>query len=355
MKLFRYYNQEILHLMLMILISFLVIMISISFVRYLALAADGAMPLKNAFALLGVVLPNFIDLLLPVSLFLAIVVGLNRLLHDNELLIGFACGMSFSSLILKLFRFSLPVCLICFVLSFAVVPKMVEYQNQLTEINSQNASILNYIQSGRFFALGDNQIVYISNIDLKNRNSQNIFLYQKNEDVTKILLSPMGSISNQGNALANIALENGQEYDLPNTMNPLAIRIASFQHLNMILIPNYDFDNTDLNAVSSLRLIKQHTPRDLIELEWRATLPLAALVLTVIGTVLSDLRPRKSKLVKIFYAIMLFIIYFNLITVIKSLLNHGQFPLFPGLFIVHFGFLLAGIVLLAMRERWFKL
>ena len=353
MKLFRHYNQEILHLMLLIMISFLVIMISISFVRYLAMAADGAMPLKNAVAILGVILPNFINLLLPISLFLAIVVGLNRLLHDNELLIGFACGMSFITLIKKLFHFALPIALIGFILSFVIVPKMNDYQDQLIEINSQNSSILNFIQSGRFFAFGDNQIIYVGNVDLKNRQSQNIFLYQKTGETTQVVIAPSGSVVTEGNTLANAHLNNGQDYEISNAPNSLSVRMASFEHLLMTLIPTYDFTNSDLTAVSTVKLWHQHTLPALVELEWRAALPIATIVLALLGAVLNDLRPRTSKLVKIFYAIAIFIIYFNTLSVMKSMLLHGRLPIFPGLFLVHFVFLCVGLILLAYRENWF--
>lgn len=355
MKLFKYYNQEILHLMLMIMISFLMIMVSVAFVRYLSMAASGEMPLKNAVALLGVILPNFVSLLLPISLFLAIVVGMNRLLHDNELLIGFACGMSFLKLIYTVFRMAIPIALIGLLLTYVIVPKLNDYQDRLSEIASQNNSALNFLQSGRFFALGPNQIIYVSNIDFKTRNSQNIFIYQNTGEATQIVLSPSGSVNSDGNSIASATLSNGQEYEISNAPNSLAVRMATFDHLVMTLIPSYNFSNKDLTAVNSLQLLKTHDLQSMIEFEWRSTLPVATLVLALLGVVLNDLQPRTSKMIKIFYALMIFIIYFNLTSVAKSLMLAGRLPLFPGLFTVHFTFLLLGLILLAYRERWFNL
>lgn len=350
MRLFKHYNQEILQLILMIMISFLLIMVSVTFIRYLALAADGDMPLKNAVAILGILLPNFIMLLLPVSLFLALVIGLNRLLHDNELLTGFACGISFYTLIGKLLRFALPLTLLAVILSYVIVPKMNEYQDHLSTIQSQDATLLNFVQSGRFFALGDNQIAYISNIDLNTRHSQNIFLYQNTGATTEIVLAPSGSIQTQGNKLAEASLNQGQEYLFSNAPHSLAVRMATFDRLVMTLLPDYDFSNTDLSAESTGSLWRHPNLINKLELQWRASTPLAILVLTILGAVLSDLSPRKSKVFKILYAIMIFIIYFNLLSVTKSLVLGGHFPLYPGLFAVHFLFLSIGLFLLAMRE-----
>lgn len=338
----------------MIMITFLVIMVSISFVRYLSMAADGEIPLKNAIAILGVILPNFINLLMPITLFLAIVVGVNRLLHDNELLIGFACGMSFTKLIRKIFRFALPLFILSLLLNFLIVPKMNQYQDELSEISSQNASMLSFIQSGRFFPLGSNQIVYVSNIDFKSRQSQGIFLYQNMGETTRIVLAPVGEVESQGNTLAKVNLKQGQEYEFSNDPNSLALRTLTFDSLVMALIPNYDFTNDDLSAISTKALIQKHDRPSLVELEWRAALPFAILVLTILGTVLSNLRPRTSRLIKIFYAVAIFIIYFNLMSVVKSLVLNNRMPIFPGLFLVHAAFLLMGIILLGIREGWFN-
>jgi lipopolysaccharide export system permease protein len=213
MKLFKYYNREILHLMLTMMGILLVIMVSVTFVKYLALAADGSVPLKSAAAMLGIVLPSFIGMLLPISLFLSIVVGMGRLLQDNELAIGFACGISWFRFEWQMLRLAIVAALIGLLLSFFIVPKMNYYQGNLSQINSQNASILNFVQSGRFFVPGNgDQVIYVGNIDFKSRESKDIFIYQVNNGLTQIVLAPQGSVTEQGNQLAAVNLQNGQEY-----------------------------------------------------------------------------------------------------------------------------------------------
>ena len=354
MKLFSYYNREILHLMLGMMVVLLVIMVSVTFVKYLAMAANGEMPLKNAIALLGIVLPSFISMLLPISLFLSIVVGMGRLLRDNELTIGFACGMSWTQLLFRLMRLGLGAALICAVLSFFVVPKMNYYQGNLSQINSQNASVINFVQSGRFFVPGGdgNQVIYVGDIDFKTRQSKDIFIYQLNRGNTQIVLAPTGSVTEKGNQLASVNLQNGQEYQA--VLGSLAYRIVSFDALSMILIPSYNLSNRDLSAVSSAQLWKQHDPASLIELEWRSVLPVTTLVLVFLAVGLGDLQPRRGRYIKVFYAIGLFIAYFNATSVVKSMMLSQRIPVFPGLFWVHGIFLLAGLILIFHREGYFN-
>lgn len=341
--------------MLMIMISFLVIMISVTFVRYLSMAATGEIPLKNTLAYLGILLPNFISLLLPICLFLAVVVGMNRLLHENELLVGFACGMGFFKFVCNILRMALPVALIGVLLSYVIIPQMNRYQDQLQVITSQNSAVLNFIQSGRFFALSPKQIIYIGNIDFKNRNSQNIFLYQMTNKKTQIVIAPTGTVDSEGNSIDKINLNNGKAYEFTDIPDSLSVRMAGFNHLVMSLLPDYSTKTKDLSAVSSLQLIKNHDLQSKIELQWRSALPIATIVLAFLGVVLNDLQPRISKIIKIFYALVIFIIYFNLVSIAKALMLTGRVPLFPGLFAVHLLFLALGLILLFYREGWLHL
>lgn len=353
MKLFSYYNREILHLMMGIMATLLVIMISVSFIKYLSMAADGEMPLKNAIALLGVILPYFISILIPISLFLSIVVGMGRLLGDNELTIGFASGLGWFGFLMKFLKPLAWAVLVTTVLSFGVVPKMNEYQNNLSQIASQNSSILSFVQSGRFFAQrSEGVVVYVGSIDFKTRQSRDIFIYQKTKAPTYVVLAPFGHVTQQGNQLANLNLQNGQEYD--GVLGSLAYRMIAFKNLNMTLIPSYNLNIQDLSAMSSRALWNLHNHAGYTELEWRAALPLACIVLTVLGVALGDLKQRKNRYTKVFYAIGIFIIYFNLESIVKSLLLAHRMSLLPGLFLIHAVFLCLGGLLLCVHEGYFN-
>ncbi len=354
MKLFSYYSREIIHLMLGMMAVLLVIMVSVTFVKYLALAADGSVPLKSAVAMLGIVLPSFINLLLPICLFLSLVVGMGRLLRDNELTIGFACGMSWTRLLWCMMRLGLLAAVIGVILSFWVVPKMNYYQGNLSQINSQNSSILNFVQSGRFFVPGGNgnQVIYVGNIDFKTRQSKDIFIYQYSHGATQVILAPTGSVTEQGDQLASVNLQNGQAYQ--GILGALAYRMVSFDSLSMTLIPSYNLANRDLSAVPTVQLLRQHDPASRIELEWRSVLPVTSLVLVVLAVGLGDLQPRRGRYIKVFYAIGLFIAYFNAESVLKSLMLSQRVAIFPGLFLVHAVFLILGMGLILYREGTFN-
>jgi lipopolysaccharide export system permease protein len=351
MKLFHHYNREIIHFMLGIMAVLLVVMVAVSFIRYLAMAADGEMPLKNAVAILGLILPGFVAMLIPVSLFLAIVWGMARLLSDNELVIGFASGMSHFAFLKQLLKPVFFLALIAGMLSFWVIPKMVYYQHNLTKMASQNSSLIDFVQSGRFFS-SNGKIIYVGAIDFKSRKSQDVFIYQKNGDVTDLVLAPQGEVTDKSSRLANLTLHNGKAYEA--VLGSLSYSLLSFDRLDILLIPNDELSGPDFSATSSWALWQRGDRLSLPELEWRAMLPLSTLILTLIGVGLADLQPRRSRYLKFFYVLSIFIIYFNLETIVHSLVLNQKLAVFPGLFYVHLLFLALGVVLLLFREGYFN-
>lgn len=352
-KLQNYFAREIMHTMLTMMLVLLGIMVSVMFIKYLSMAASGEMSLANAVAMLGIVLPNFINLLIPVSFFLALIVGINRLLYDSELVSAFACGVSWFDLLKWLLLPGLILTAVSVVLSLWVVPKMAYYQNNLLQISSQNAGMASFLQTGRFFSTGsNNQVIYVGAVNFKTGISQEIFIYRTVGANTEIILAPQGKITEQ-DKLSALTLEHGHEYQ--GILGSLAYQMVSFNSFNLLMIPNYNTAYSDRSTYPLVTLLKSKDPASLLELEWRTSIPLATLVLTFLGVMMGDVRPRKSKYLYFLMGTGIFIIYFNCLSIARSLIMNNVIPLFPGLYIVHGAFLLLALMLLFKREMVFKL
>lgn len=352
-KLQNYVAREVMHTMLMMMLILLGIMVSVVFIKYLSMAASGEMPISNAMAMLGIVLPNFINLLIPVSLFLSLIITINRLLYDSELVSAFACGVSWFDLIKWLMLPSLLLAMISLILSFWVVPKMSYYQNNLLQISSQNADATSFLQTGRFFASGNNdQVIYVGAVDFKSGKSKDIFIYRNVNHSTEIILAPEGQVI-QNQKLSNLNLLNGHEYQ--GVLGTLAYQMASFKAFNLLMVPVYNTVYTDKSTFAMVRLVKDHDPASMLEVEWRISLPIATLVLTFLGVMLGDPRPRKSKYLYFLIGTGIFIIYFNALSITRSLIMSNNLSLYPGLYLVHIGFFLIALLMLYRRELFFNI
>ena len=74
---------------------------------------------------------------------------------------------------------------------------------------------------------------------------------------------------------------------------------------------------------------------DQAELQWRLSVPIAALMLTLLAVPISYTTPQRGKYGKIFVAILIFVIYYNLLTAAQYWLEVGNIPPRLGLWWVH--------------------
>ncbi|MDC0068539.1 LptF/LptG family permease, partial [Gammaproteobacteria bacterium] len=94
MILFRYFGREIFVTMFAVAGIVLVISMGWRFSGYLETAARGLMSSEVLFAVMLYRLPGFLELILPVSFFLSIMLVHGRMHVDSEMIVLQACGMS---------------------------------------------------------------------------------------------------------------------------------------------------------------------------------------------------------------------------------------------------------------------
>ena len=97
--LFRYFAKEVLVTMFAVACIVLVISVGWRFSGYLEQAAAGAMTKEVLFALMAYRLPGFLELILPISFFLSIMLAYGRMYVDSEMVVLESCGIGPSRLI----------------------------------------------------------------------------------------------------------------------------------------------------------------------------------------------------------------------------------------------------------------
>jgi lipopolysaccharide export system permease protein len=69
------------------------------------------------------------------------------------------------------------------------------------------------------------------------------------------------------------------------------------------------------------------------------------LVLAVLAVPLSHLRPRRGRLSRVWLAVLLFILYFNLLSAGRVLIEHGTVPAAFGLWWTHVVVVLTALII----------
>jgi len=98
-------------------------------------------------------------------------------------------------------------------------------------------------------------------------------------------------------------------------------------------------------------LIDNSTPLNRSELTWRVGLPVSALVLAFMAIPLSAVNPRTGRFFNILMAVLLFMIYSNLISIFQAWVAKDEIGLPLGMWGVHVA--MAVLLLLLIYRRMF--
>jgi lipopolysaccharide export system permease protein len=82
------------------------------------------------------------------------------------------------------------------------------------------------------------------------------------------------------------------------------------------------------------------------ELQWRFSVPLMLLTLTLVAVPLSRVNPRSGKYAKLLPAIVVYIIYANFMFVARDWVASGKIPPWLGMWWLHIAVALLGLFLI---------
>ena len=122
MILFRYLVREILLTTLAVALTLLVIVISSRLVAYLSLAAAGNLAPQILFGVILCRIPGFLELILPLAFFVAVLLTLGRLYVESEMTVMSACGISPRRILLTTLAPALVIALVVAYISLVLGP-----------------------------------------------------------------------------------------------------------------------------------------------------------------------------------------------------------------------------------------
>jgi lipopolysaccharide export system permease protein len=92
-------------------------------------------------------------------------------------------------------------------------------------------------------------------------------------------------------------------------------------------------------TMSTWELLQEPTSRNLGELSWRIGLPASALILCLLAIPLSFVNPRAGRSMNIVLAILVYMIYSNVLSIMQASIAQDRVNVFTGMWGVHAGML----------------
>ena len=243
---------------------------------------------------------------------------LGRLYRDSEIYAIKASGISSIGLMKYASIVILPIVIILLFLSIFSTP-WASQQLEKIKLNARGQTNLNAFTPGQFFkSRRGNWVVFIESADKENDLVENIFIFENREDEIVIETAKTGRqkyISDLGGE--SLVLSDGQRY--AGVPGEGGFTVLTFdQHAIRIKGQDSSMDKNDPEFMSTMDLLKSGRLEDYAEFQWRISVPIAAILLVILACPLSVSNPRQGRFAKISVAIVIYLIYSNLLVLSQS-------------------------------------
>jgi lipopolysaccharide export system permease protein len=335
----RYLLREILFGWLAITLVLWLIMISHRMVDYLAQAATGELPGDVILVLLGVKTLWLLAYVMPFSLALGVVTGLGRLYRDNEMTVLAACGVGPARIYPPLLVMASMVALMLAWLVLYYIPGVVAYGERLTQRAEQEADV-SLLGAGRFNVLHDGQITfYAERLSEDKRRMENLFVYvydRKNRDTPPQVISADSAYRKTDPDSGDDYLVFVKGYRYEGNPGESNYRIMKFDRQGVrVELPGSIPPSPRRSAIPTAALLKSKDVKEIIELQWRLSVPVSVMVLVILAVPLSRMSPRKGRYGGLVVPVLVLVIYFNLMGTAKAWVEQGAIPPVIGIWWVH--------------------
>jgi len=357
---FRYLSREVLITMSAVSAVLLVIIMSGRFIKYLAQAAQGMLDPGSLFMIMGVRLPGFLQLILPLGLFLGILLAYGRLYLDSEMTVLTATGMSQQRLTAYSLAPALLVSLVVAWLSLWAAPQGITQMQLL--LNKQDAMTeFDTLAPGRFQSMREgSRVTYTETLANERTQLGGVFIADKNpprngkDGGASVLVANTGEQQIHADGSRYLILKDGYRYD--GTPGQADYRVIKYDTYGVLLPkPEVSSEIDDRDAIPTSELISSPDVRMKSELQWRLSIPLLVFVVTVLAVPLSRVNPRQGRFLKLLPAVLLYMAYLALLIAGRGMLDKGKIPLALGLWWIHALFLSIGLLLLYWEPMRLKL
>lgn len=328
----------------------LAIMLSTRFARFLGLAASGGLPEDLLLKVVALSSIQYLVILIPVSLLLAIMLALGRLYRDSEMAAVAACGVGLGMLYRPFIRLAVALAAITAILSFALSPWAGRTADFLIK-QAQQQLAFSAFEPGQFRTIpGVPAVFYVASRDAETGQMEEIFVRDYGEGRAGVLSARRGQERTDAQTGdRTLALQHGYRYE--GVAGTGAWRVLEFDENGFRFpAPEFVYEVGKRKIAPTAALIESGRPEDLAELQWRASAPITVLLLALLAVPLAHTTPRQGRYGKLVFGIVAYVIYVNILGVAQAWVGKGLIPAWLGMWWVHALVLLAAVWLYMRRD-----
>jgi len=346
----RYIFREIALSWLAVTAVLLFILLTNQFARVLGEVAKDSLPKNAIFQIIGLTALQYMTVLVPIGLFLAIMLALGRLYRDSELPAMMACRVGPGDIYRPLSWLMLPLVIGVGWLAMDTGPKALSAIERINLEARRQADIAS-IEPGRF-AVDNSQgaVIYAETVTGPGV-IENVFMQRQfDEGNVEVIVAKRGEQRNSDDPNTRyFVLFDGRRYEgIPGTSR---FRVMEFaEHGIPYRLPGVEEKSPEPRAMKTLDLMASSKPEEIAEWHFRLGVPLATLILAILAVPLSKSQPRQGRYARLAIGLLVFIIYFNLMSAGKAWLEQGTVSPGVGIWWVHALMLSIAVVMLSLQN-----
>lgn len=331
--------------------------------KLIELIVNKNVPIWDILTIFALLLPKFIEIALPMSLMLGIIIGLGRLSSDSELIVLRGIGINLKKLSFPIIYIAVICTIICLLLTLWIRPWSSHRLGlAIFELARNQASAT--ITPGIFNELGS-LTIYAEKVEDQGTKLSNVVIGDaSNPEEKRTFIAKHGKIiANKKNRSLILKLFDGS---IPEGQGK-NFTVTTFQ-TNQINIPLYNLSEGDRDTKKSTEMYfseliknadnKENNSHYTVELHQRFAIPISCLVLSVTAMMLGIQPSRSSNTwggtLCLSLGITLILVYYLLFAVLSALADNNSIPAFLGVWTPNFLLLLLSIFLFRKlnSEQW---
>lgn len=366
MILYRYINKQLFGATIVIAFVLTMVMVSGRFIRYLAQAATGQISADAVFKVLAFRMPEFLQMILPLALFIGILLVFGRMYVDNEMSAMRAGGVG-------LFRDAraIVVPVVCLTVLMAIFSLWVSPKGDREAKRVFNAqasrSVLELLTPGRFLVRGDDgtyRATYAQGVDRQAGVLKNIFItetrYGGDTASARVLTvrAKEGHVVTHDDGISYLVLDDGQQYQ--GKPGDADYTVMQFDRAEVRIDKRQDAARPPkVRGWSTAKLLASDRSDAIGEWQWRLALIIMTPLMAFLAVPMAKVNPRQGRFNRLVPALFAYLLYFGMIMTVRSWISdygEGPIPIYLNLAWVHLVAFLAvlGVYVWPEWRRWRK-
>jgi lipopolysaccharide export system permease protein len=319
--------------------------ITVTLIKILGQAAGGRVASQDVMALIGFAALNLLPVILILTSFISVLLVVTRSYQDSEMVVWFASGLSLSRWVKPVLSFGLPIVMLTAGLSFFATPWANRQSAEFRERFEKREDIAR-VSPGKFQeSSSSDRVFFVEGVSGDASKVKNVFVNTITKEGDSVVVAKEGTIEVDKHGDKFLVMSEGRRYD--GELDRSEFRIMEFNRYGVLVSRQSEavVGNKSARALPTDALLANPNNFNMGELMWRASLPLMALLLMLLAIPLGFVNPRGGRSANLLIALLLFVFYSNMVSVLQAIVVQGRLPVAIAWWPIH---LLAALIVVLL-------